>query len=64
MFGVLYAIARITGEHYRLPDIETGIEWGLTRGQWLSIGLLIVGIVFVIWAARRKVEPMGGFTRK
>jgi phosphatidylglycerol:prolipoprotein diacylglycerol transferase len=64
MFGVLYSIARIVGEQYRMPDPQIGFQlWGLTRGQWLSFGLLAVAIAFVIWAARRDAEPMGGFSR-
>lgn len=64
MFGVLYSIARIIGEQYRMPDPQIGFQLlGLTRGQWLSFGLLAIAIAFVVWAARRDVEPMGGFTR-
>jgi phosphatidylglycerol:prolipoprotein diacylglycerol transferase len=63
-FGVLYSLARIIGEQYRMPDPQIGFQlFGLTRGQWLSFGLLAIAIAFLIWAQRRDAEPMGGFTR-
>lgn len=32
-FGILYAIARIIGEEYRMPDVQIGYQlFGLTRG--------------------------------
>jgi phosphatidylglycerol:prolipoprotein diacylglycerol transferase len=61
-FGVLYCSARIVGEQFRMPDAHLGFQlWGLTRGQWLSIGLLAVAIVVLIWAYRRKIPRMGGW---
>jgi len=61
-FGVLYSIARIIGEQFRLPDIQIGYQlWGLTRGQWLSIALLIVAIVYLVYAYRRPSPKVGGW---
>lgn len=61
-FGILYAIARIVGEQYRLPDAHIGFQWlGLTRGQWLSVGLLMIGLIYLAYAATRKVAPIGGW---
>jgi phosphatidylglycerol:prolipoprotein diacylglycerol transferase len=60
MFVVLYAIARIIGEQFRMPDQELGFElFGMTRGQELSAIMLIAGIVLLIWHCRRHVpkEP-------
>lgn len=50
-FAVLYGIVRIIGEFFRTPDAHIGFQWlGLTRGQWLSIGLLVIGFVLMfIW---------------
>ncbi len=46
-FGTLYCVARTVGEHYRMPDVGIGFQlWGLTRGQWLSIGMLAVAGAF------------------
>ena len=60
-FAVVYAICRIAVEQFRQPDHDLGFEWlGLTRGQWLSIGLLLAGLLVLVISRRRKGEPMGG----
>jgi len=42
-----YAVLRIIAEQFREPDAAIGYQWlGLTRGQWLSMLFLIVGIIF------------------
>ncbi len=44
-FVVAYAIVRIIGEQFRMPDIQIGFQWlDLTRGQWLSLLMLAVGL--------------------
>ncbi len=61
-FGSLYCLARIFGEQFRMPDAQIGFQlWGLTRGQWISIGMLAVGIVFLIWALMRPAPKLGGW---
>jgi phosphatidylglycerol:prolipoprotein diacylglycerol transferase len=63
-FGVLYSVARIVGEQFRMPDVHLGFQlWGLTRGQWLSVGLLTIATVYLSYVLRRTAEPMGGFSR-
>ncbi|MEO6054743.1 MAG: prolipoprotein diacylglyceryl transferase [Chthoniobacterales bacterium] len=48
VFFVLYAILRITGEFFREPDAPlTG--W-MTRGQFLSLFLIVIGAAFLIGA--------------
>lgn len=64
-FGILYAVARIIGEQFRMPDAHIGFQlWGLTRGQWLSIGMLAMVIVYLIWSMRRPTQAMGGWDIK
>jgi len=61
-FGVLYCLARIIGEQFRMPDAHIGFQWlGLTRGQWLSVNLLAVAILFLIYAYRRSGDKFGGW---
>ena len=44
-FAIVYAASRIFNEYFREPDIQIGFQlWGLTRGQWLSIGLFFIEI--------------------
>ena len=48
-----------------MPDAEIihqeFARFGVTRGQWLSALLALLGLILLILAARRKVEPMGGW---
>jgi len=62
LFCAVYAIVRIVGEQFREPDDHIGFDaLGLTRGQWLSVGLLAAGVVLLVISSRRKAQPMGGW---
>jgi phosphatidylglycerol:prolipoprotein diacylglycerol transferase len=53
-FIALYALARITGEHFREPDPQLGFLWGgLTMGMLLSFPMVIAGIILIVIAWRR-----------
>ncbi len=61
-FGVLYSIARIVGEQFRLPDAHIGFQaLGLTRGQWLSVVMLLIAVGLLWWTIRREAKPLGGW---
>lgn len=61
-FLVLYAIVRVIGEQFRLPDPHIGYQiFNLTRGQILSLGLLILGIAALISWSRRNSSAIGGW---
>lgn len=61
-FGVLYAIMRIIGEQFRMPDAHIGYEWlGLTRGQWLSVGMVAIMVVYLVYVSTRDTEKIGGW---
>jgi phosphatidylglycerol:prolipoprotein diacylglycerol transferase len=51
VFFIAYAILRIIGEVFREPDAP--LTLALTRGQFLSLFLILLGSVFVIQAVRR-----------
>jgi phosphatidylglycerol:prolipoprotein diacylglycerol transferase len=54
LFLVGYAVARMSGELFRQPDVQLGfLIFGTTMGQLLSIPLLIGGIALILWARRR-----------
>ena len=54
-FIALYGVARITGELFREPDPQLGFLWGgLTMGMLLSVPMIIVGIIIIVAAMRRK----------
>ncbi len=63
-FFSLYAIVRIIGEQYRMPDLHLGFQWlGLTRGQWLSVGMLIFGAVWTLLCSLKSGDKLGGWFR-
>ena len=51
VFFIAYAILRIIGEVFREPDAP--LTLALTRGQFLSLFLILLGSVFVIQAVRK-----------
>jgi prolipoprotein diacylglyceryltransferase len=54
---------RIGTEFVRLPDAHLGVAriLGLTRGQWFSAAMIGVGIGFMLWIGRKKMERVGGW---
>ncbi|MCA6109887.1 prolipoprotein diacylglyceryl transferase [Bradyrhizobium cenepequi] len=54
-FILIYGIARIIGERFREPDPQLGFLWGgLTMGMLLSVPMVIIGIIMVVMAWRRR----------
>jgi phosphatidylglycerol:prolipoprotein diacylglycerol transferase len=48
-FVVMYPIMRIISEQFRLPDAQIGFQaLGLTRGQWISIGMLVFSLIYLV----------------
>ncbi len=60
-FLTMYGVFRILIEFVREPDAQLGYLFGdwLTMGQVLSIPLVIIGIILLIFAARRKLPQQG-----
>jgi phosphatidylglycerol:prolipoprotein diacylglycerol transferase len=60
-FVILYAIFRIVAEQFRMPDAHIGFQWlGLTRGQWLSVLMLLVGFAMLfVWGRRETLATPG-----
>jgi phosphatidylglycerol:prolipoprotein diacylglycerol transferase len=55
VFFICYAIFRIVVENFREPDAS--LIAGITRGQFLSLFLIAIGIAFVIAAKLRPTFP-------
>jgi len=51
VFFIAYAIVRICGECFREPDAP--LTAGMTRGQFLSLFMIGIGIIFLLWAYLR-----------
>lgn len=47
-----YAAVRIIGEIWREPDAGVGLVAGLSRGQFYSIFLGLIGVGVILWARR------------
>lgn len=57
-FVLMYGVLRIVAEFYRLPDAQLGTRaLGLSRGQWLSVGMVAIGLVWLIFALRKPNDP-------
>ena len=48
VFFIAYALVRILGECFREPDAP--LTGPLTRGQFLSLFMIVVGILLLLWA--------------
>ncbi len=56
MFTMLISAGRFVVEFYREPDAhltEFAIRTGLNMGQWLTIPLILTGLVLIIWSLSR-----------
>lgn len=55
IFVIGYGIARFLVEFTRQPDSFLGfLAMGFTMGQWLSLPMILVGVIVLIWAYKRK----------
>jgi phosphatidylglycerol:prolipoprotein diacylglycerol transferase len=53
-FLVGYGILRFAAEYFREPDAFLGLRaLGFSRGQWLSLPMIVLGVAMWIWATRR-----------
>lgn len=66
-FLVGYGLMRVVGEIFRMPDehireLEASMLH-LTRGQLLSIPLVVIGVWMIWHFSKAAVDPMGGWMR-
>ena len=52
-FFILYAVLRIIGELFRVPDPAWHVG-PVSAGQFLSIFLVFIGTAFIVWGYRTK----------
>lgn len=64
LYLLIYSASRVIDEMFRLPDAHLSdlsqLPLGLTRGQFLSLGLIIGGVLILVLAYKRKSPLMGG----
>lgn len=64
-FGFLYAFGRIIGEQFRMPDADIGLQLlGMTRGQWLSVGMLAAAGLLLWHSWSQRTSAVGGWMEK
>lgn len=59
-FLVVYGVLRVVTEIWRLPDVQFGAKsqtYGLSMGQWLSVGMVVAGVAMSSWLLTRKTTP-------
>jgi phosphatidylglycerol:prolipoprotein diacylglycerol transferase len=55
VFLIGYGISRIVAELFREPDVQLGFLFGgVTMGQVLSVPMIVMGVLFVLWAKPAK----------
>jgi phosphatidylglycerol:prolipoprotein diacylglycerol transferase len=58
VFLLGYGTFRFLVEFTREPDSFLGfLAMGLTMGQWLSLPMIVGGVVMLVWAYRRRSQP-------
>lgn len=63
-FIILYSLVRIADEYFRMPDLQIGYQWlGLTRGQWLSVGMFFIGVCMMFLWMRSSSLNIPGWSR-
>lgn len=63
-FIISYGVVRIIAEAFwRLPDAGAIPQYvyGLTKGQWLSAGMIGAGLIGLALVHKRRLPPMGGW---
>ena len=62
-FLLAYGVLRILTELFREPDEGVALTLGLSRGQTLSVLMILIGIGMIIWCAGRTVDRIGGLLK-
>lgn len=67
LFILIYGVGRIFNEQFRLPDAHIANlaeqPLGISRGQFISLWMLILGLLFLTWSLMRKSEKLGGWAK-
>jgi phosphatidylglycerol:prolipoprotein diacylglycerol transferase len=56
VFLIGYGVLRWVAEYFRTPDEGIfGLSYSVSMGQWLSLPMVLFGIIFVVAAHHRRV---------
>lgn len=59
-FLITYGVLRVVTEFWRLPDAQFGEHGrihGLSRGQWLSVAMVVAGVALAVYRLVRQPAP-------
>jgi phosphatidylglycerol:prolipoprotein diacylglycerol transferase len=62
VFTILIASSRFINEFFREPDsylVSVVEQTGLSRGQWLSLPMVAIGLAVIAYSLTRRIEPKG-----
>ena len=59
-FLTIYGLFRVLTEAYRQPDEGVSLIVGLTRGQILSVLMVVAGVALISLFSKRRIEKTGG----
>ncbi|MCL4222651.1 MAG: prolipoprotein diacylglyceryl transferase [Phycisphaerales bacterium] len=64
-FLITYGVLRVATEFWRLPDDNLAMPRlaGLSRGQWLSVLMVLAGVGVLAWVKKVGGEKAGGWMR-
>jgi phosphatidylglycerol:prolipoprotein diacylglycerol transferase len=62
-FFLTYGVGRVITEFWRLPDAHLAVQriMGLSRGQWLSVLMVVAGVAILTYVRRKPSEKIGGW---
>jgi phosphatidylglycerol:prolipoprotein diacylglycerol transferase len=62
-FLIIYGVLRVATEFVRLPDTHLEVQrvLGLSRGQWLSMLMVAIGLVALAMLRRSRAPKVGGW---
>lgn len=62
-FLISYGVGRVLTEFVRLPDAHLAVQRfaGLSRGQWLSVVMVVCGVALLMHVRRRGAARIGGW---
>jgi phosphatidylglycerol:prolipoprotein diacylglycerol transferase len=62
-FLIVYGVLRIATEAVRQPAEGVALLWGLSRGQVLSVAMILAGALMLRHCLKRGGEPIGGLLK-
>ncbi len=65
-FLITYGVLRVIAEFFRLPDAQfgdAGRMLGFSRGQWLSLLMVVGGVGTLLWIRSLKEKAIGGWLK-